>query len=72
NAIINIDVQERNVKLAEEVFNKTKIKYENGVGSSFEVLQSDTELQRAQGGYFQALYEGMISKTNYAKAFGKL
>ena len=72
NAIINLDVQERNVKLAEEVFTKTKIKYENGLGSSFEVIQADTELQRAQGSYFQALYEGMIAKTSFAKAFSKL
>jgi outer membrane protein len=72
NAIINLDVQERNVKLAEEVFSKTKIKYENGLGSSFEVIQADTELQRAQGSYFQALYEGMIAKTSFAKAFSKL
>lgn len=72
NAIINLDVQDRNVKLAEEVFTKTKIKYENGLGSSFEVIQADTELQRAQGSYFQALYEGMIAKTSFAKAFNKL
>ena len=72
NAIINLDVQERNVKLAEEVFTKTKIKYENGLGSSFEVIQADTELQRAQGSYFQAFYEGMIAKTSFAKAFSKL
>jgi len=72
NAIINLDVQDRNVKLADEVFTKTKIKYENGLGSSFEVIQADTELQRAQGSYFQALYEGMIAKTSFAKAFNKL
>ncbi|MBK9737774.1 MAG: TolC family protein [Saprospiraceae bacterium] len=72
NAIINLEVQERNRKLAEEVFKLTKIKYENGLGSSFEVLQADTELQRAEGNYFQALYEGMLARTSYAKAFAKL
>lgn len=72
NAIINLEVQERNRKLAEDVFKLTKIKYENGLGSSFEVLQADTELQRAEGNYFQALYEGMLARTSYAKAFAKL
>ncbi len=72
NAVINLDVQERNMKLAEEVFNKTKTKYANGLGSSFEVIQADADLQRAQGNYFQALYEGIIAKTSHAKAFGKL
>lgn len=72
NAILNLEVQERNMKLAEEVFNTTKKKYEAGVGSSFEVLQVDTELQRAQGSYFQALYDGYIAETAYLKSIGKL
>jgi outer membrane protein TolC len=72
NAMINMEVQQRNITLAQEVFNKTKLKYQNGLGSSFEVIQSDTELQRAQGNYFQAIYEAMIAKVNFDKAFGIL
>lgn len=72
NSLLNLDVQDANMKLAEEVFNTTRKKYEAGVGSSFELLQADTELQRAQGSYFQALYDGYVARTNYYKSLGKI
>jgi outer membrane protein len=72
SAAVNLEIQERNRKLAQEVFNTTKKKYEAGLGSSFELLQSDTELQRANGAYFQALYDGFVAKVNWDKAIGKL
>ena len=72
NSLLNLDVQDANMKLAEEVFNSTKKKYEAGIGSSFELLQADTELQRAQGNYFQALYDGYVARTNYYKSLGKI
>ena len=72
NAIINMDAQQNNLELAERVYNTTKKKYEQGVGSSFEILQSDTELQRAQGNYFDALYNAVVAKISYLKAIGQL
>ena len=72
NAIINMDAQQKNLELAERVYNTTKKKYEQGVGSSFEVLTADTELQRAQGNYFDALYQAVVAKISYLKATGKL
>ncbi len=41
NSIANLDVQERNLALAEKVYNTTKKKYEQGLGSSFDVLQTE-------------------------------
>ncbi len=72
NAILTMDAQKKNLELAEQVYNTTKKKYEQGVGSSFEVLQADTEWQRAYGNYFDALYNAVIAKINYLKAIGKL
>lgn len=72
NAILNMDAQQKNLELAERVYNTTKKKYEQGVGSSFEVLQADTELQRAQGNYFDALYNAVVARINYFKAVGQL
>jgi outer membrane protein len=71
-AIHNLDVQEDNMQLAERVYNTVKKKYEQGLGSSFEVLQSDNEMQQAQSNYFKALYEATVAKINYLKALGKL
>lgn len=72
NALSSLDVQERNLKLAEKVFLTTKKKYEQGLGSSFEILQADQEFQTAQGNYFQALYDAMNAKIGYNRAIGKL
>jgi outer membrane protein TolC len=72
NAVLNMDSQEENMQLAERVFNTVKKKYEQGVGSSFEVLQADTELQQAQSNYFKALYDAIVAKISYQKALGKL
>jgi outer membrane protein len=71
-ALLNLDVQEDNMKLAEKVYNTVKKKYEQGLGSSFEVLQSDNEMQQAQSNYFKALYDATVAKINYLKALGKL
>jgi len=72
SALLNLDVQKRNMQLAETVFNTTKKKYQAGLASSFELIQSDSEFQRAYGNYFQALYEGYVQKISYTKALGKL
>jgi outer membrane protein TolC len=72
NALLNLEIQQRNMDLAQSVYNTTRIKYQSGLGSSFELLQTDTELQRAIGNYFQALYEAYIQKVNYMKSIGKL
>lgn len=72
NALSSLDVQERNVQLAEKVYNITKKKYEQGLGSSFELLQTQTELENAQSNYFQALFDAVNAKISFTKALGKL
>lgn len=72
NAILNMDVQEDNMKLAEKVYNSEKKKYEIGTGSSFSILKADTDLQQAQSNYFRSLYDAIIARVSYLKALGKL
>ncbi len=72
NAILTLNSQEKNMELAEKVFSAVKKKYEQGLGSSFEVLQADTDLQQAQSNYFKALYDAIIAKISYQRALGKL
>lgn len=72
NALLNMDMQEKNMELAEKIYNTEKKKYEEGIGSSFAILQSDTDLQLAQSNYFKALYDAVIAKVSYLKALGKL
>src|SRR5438874_10157808 len=72
NALVNLDLQERNLALAERVYNATKVKFEQGVGSSFEVLQADTDYQTAQSNYFNALYNATVARISYLYSLGKL
>lgn len=72
SALFNLDVQERNMQLAEKVYNATKLKFEQGLGSSFEVLQADADMQTAQSNYFNALYNAIVAKISYQYSLGKL
>jgi outer membrane protein len=71
-ALVNLDTQERNMKLAERVYNGTKLKFEQGLGSSFEVLQADADMQQAEANYFNALYNAIVAKISYQYSLGKL
>lgn len=72
NSLSSLDVQTRNMELAERVYNSTKLKFEQGLGSSFEILQAQTSLEEAQANYFQALYEAVVARFSYLRALGKL
>ncbi|MBI1225598.1 MAG: hypothetical protein GC192_10215 [Bacteroidetes bacterium] len=72
NALLNLDVQQRNVDLAKEVFETTQTKYESGVGSSIELIQADAALQQSQGSYFQALYDCYVARIAFNKSIGRL
>ena len=72
NSLTTLDIQDRNMALAQKVFNTTRKKYEQGIGSSFEILQSDTDFQNAQSNYFQALYDAVNAKIVYYRSLGKL
>ena len=72
NSLSTLDIQERNALLAERVFVSTKKKYEQGLGSSFELSQSEQDLETAQSNYFQSLFDAINARISYLKALGKL
>jgi outer membrane protein len=72
NAILNLDIQKRNMELATTIYNTTKKKYEQGLASSFEVLNDQNAITDSQSKYFDALYQANIAKITYLKALGKL
>jgi outer membrane protein len=72
NSLRSLDNQKQNQQLAQEVLRVSKIKYQQGVGSSIEVTQAQTALESADNDYIQALYNAMISKVDLDKAYGKI
>jgi outer membrane protein len=72
SAILTIDVQNQNMGLAEKVYNTTKKKFEQGLGSNQEIYTAQAELKVAQTNYYSALYDAINAKIDYLKATGKL
>ncbi|MGV8879190.1 MAG: TolC family protein [Sphingobacteriaceae bacterium] len=72
NSLQSFRNQKNNQELAREVLRVTKIKYEQGVGSSIEVTQAQTALEDADNKYIQALYDALISKVDLEKSTGKI
>lgn len=71
-AIEAMDFQKRNRKLAEEVFEQTKKKFQAGLGTNTEINAAQTDLKTAETNYINALYDAIIARVDYLKAIGKL
>lgn len=72
NAAATLVAQKANMELAQSVYDVTKKKYEQGVGSNIEVLNAETGLKEAQTNYFSALYDAVTAKVDYDKSMGNL
>jgi outer membrane protein len=71
NALDNVQSRQKNLNLAEEIFNTAQEKYKEGVGSSLEIIQAEQSLQDSQQNYLRALYEFVLAKIDVQIALGK-
>jgi outer membrane protein TolC len=65
-----LESQKKNMDLAREVYDHTKIKYQEGVGSNLEVIEADNAFKMSQTNYYNALYDALIAKVELEKALG--
>jgi outer membrane protein TolC len=72
SAAESLEIQKENMALAEKVYKQTQIKYNEGVGSSLEMLEAETSKKTAETNYYSALYDAIIAKINLEKALGIL
>ena len=70
NALNRLIEKEKNLKLANKIYDITKLKYKEGIGSSIEVTQAEKELYDTQSHYINAVYQLILEKTNFEKALG--
>ena len=68
----NLNLQQKNKDLAEEIYRTTSIKFKEGIGSSFEMIQAENELTEAKTNYLNAVYELSVAKIQLDKALGRL
>ena len=72
NSLEALEVQQENLELAREVYDVSKIKYQEGIGSNLEVVEAETALKEAETNYYSALYDALITKVELEKALGIL
>lgn len=71
-ALATLDYQKKNMDLSERVYEQTRKKYEQGLGSNLEITNALTDQKTAQANYFNALYSAVIARVDYLVAIGKL
>lgn len=71
NAKTTVENTEKVLGITQSIYNKTLIKYKEGVGSSIEVNQAESEVFAAQSNYINAIYSLINTKTDLDIALGK-
>ena len=57
NAKIRVEDQQKNLDLAQRIYDTTQIKYREGIGSSLEISSAEQSLFQSQQNLIQARYE---------------
>lgn len=71
NATERVSSQQKNLDLAQRIYDTTKTKYTAGVGSSFEVTQAEQGLYTAQQALLTARFDLLTAKVSIKKALGQ-
>ena len=71
NAQRRVEAQQKNLALADRIFNTTQIKYKNGIGSSLEITTAEQQLYQAQQNVRQAQFDLLTAQKALQKALGK-
>lgn len=62
--------QKENLALAQKIYEKATLKYSEGVGSTLEMMQAQTDLRTANNNYMNAIYDLVISKIDIQNTTG--
>lgn len=72
NSVNSLNNQRKNMELASEILRVSKAKYEQGVGSSLEVVTAQTSLKEAETNYINALFNALVAKIELEKSKGNI
>ncbi|MBK9257901.1 MAG: TolC family protein [Saprospiraceae bacterium] len=72
NALSVLESRKKSLEISQRIYDKTMIKFREGVGSSVEVTQAEASLYQAQGVYINAIYDLLSAKINYNNISGKI
>ena len=72
NAKKTLKNREKALSIVEDIYEKTSIKFREGVGSSIELTQAEAQLYESQSQHINALYDLLTSKTDLDIALGNI
>ncbi|MCZ2355116.1 MAG: TolC family protein [Bacteroidia bacterium] len=72
NSIRSVEIQQRNLELAQEVYRLAKVKYDKGTGMILDIVNADASRKESEINYLNALLEVNIAKVDLLKAQGLL
>ena len=72
NAKSNLENAKRTLDLSQKIYDTTRIKYTNGVGSSLELTQAENGLYDAQANHINALYDILLAQSALEIATGEI
>ncbi len=72
NALENIHDQKLNLDLAQSVYNDTYQQYQEGIGTSIDLIQAEASLRESQNNYFSRLLDLFIARLDLEQSKGNL
>jgi outer membrane protein TolC len=72
NSLKRVRSERKNMDLSMEVFEVTRTKYQEGVGSNLEVIEAENAYKQSETNYYVAVYDAIIAKIELEKALGIL
>ncbi len=67
-----MDLQQKNLQIASEIYKKAAIKLKEGLGSSLELVQAETDYKAAQISYLNSIYDVLLANVELKKSLGQL
>ena len=67
-----IEIQKKNMELAQQIYAKAELKYKNGVGSSLELTTAQTDLENSRSNYLSTIYDFFVADLDLKKAVGAI
>jgi len=70
NALKQLEIQKRNVTLAESVYRIAQARYKEGIGTNLELVEAESSFKTSQTNYINALLETYVNRVELQQALG--
>lgn len=71
NAVKVFEASKMSQKLAQDIYKTAEIKFKEGIGTSFDLTERNTQVVQTQGAYIQAMLKLLQAKNRLAKALNQ-